>query len=65
MMRKNWEYPREEIQCVRSSYCIDNWFVIYFFVERNSIVERNYAGTFDVSCGMFSNVNISDVNDLV
>ena len=29
-------------------------FIIYLSLKRNSIFERNYAGTFDVSCNMFS-----------
>ena len=29
------------------------------------LVKHNYAGTFDVSCGMFSNVSISNVIGLV
>ena len=39
------------------SYCIDNLFIIYRFPKRNSpLFKRNYAGTFDVSDDMFSNV---------
>ena len=41
---------------VRSSYCIDYLFSIYFVFERNSSFERNYAGTFDIICGMVNNV---------
>ena len=56
MMRKIWEFSQAVIQCVRSSYCIDNLFIIYLFLKRNSILNGNYAGTFDISCSMFSNV---------
>ena len=31
-------------------------FIMYLFFKRNSIFKHNYARTFDVSCGMFSNV---------
>ena len=59
MMRKIWKYPQDVIQCVsRSSYCIDNSFIMYLFFKRNSI-------TFDVSCGMLSNVIICNVISLV
>ena len=34
----------------------DTLFIIYLLLKRNSIFKRNYAVTFDVSCGMFSNV---------
>ena len=30
--------------------------MMYFFLERNSISKRYYAGKFDVSCNMSSNV---------
>ena len=52
MMRKIWKYLRYVIQCVRSSCCINNLFIKYLFLKRNSIFKRNYAVTFDVSCGM-------------
>ena len=56
MMRKIWKYQRDVIQCVRSSFCIDNLFIIHLFLKRNSVLKGNYAGIFDFSCGMFSNV---------
>ena len=56
VMHKIWKYPQDVIQCIRSRYCIDNLFIIYSFLKRNSIFKRNYGGTFDVSCIMFSNV---------
>ena len=33
-MRKMWKNPRNMIQCIRSSYCIDNLFIIYHFSEK-------------------------------
>ena len=36
--------------------CIDYLYSIYIFLKKLSIFKRHYAGTFDVSCGMFSNV---------
>ena len=64
MMRKIWIYSLEVIQCIRSSYCIDNLFIIYLFLKRNSI-KRNYVGKFDITCGMFSNVIINNIISLV
>ena len=29
---------------------------MYLFLKRNSNFERNYAGNFDVCCGIFSNI---------
>ena len=45
------------IQCVKSNYCIDDLFIIhlYLFLKKNSVFKYNYAGKFDVSCGLFSN----------
>ena len=31
---------------------------MYLFLKRNSIFKHNYMGAFDVSCVMFSNVNV-------
>ena len=56
MMRKIWKYPRDVIQCIRASYCIDNLSIIYLFFKRFSVFKCNYGGTFDVSWVMFSNV---------
>ena len=42
-------------QCVRSSNCVDNLFIIYLFLKRNPISRRNYAGTLDVSFDTFNN----------
>ena len=44
------------IQCVRSSNCIENVFITYFFLKRNFSSKRNHAGTFAFSGDMFSNV---------
>ena len=44
------------IQCVSSIYCIGKLFIIYLSLKRNPNFKHNYSGTFDVSCGMFSNV---------
>ena len=33
-----------------------NVFIIYHFLNRNTMFKRTYAGIFDVSSGMFSNV---------
>ena len=60
MMRKIWKYVQDAIQCVRLSYCIDN-----VFSEKEFLFKSNYAGTFDISCGMFSSLIISDVISLV
>ena len=49
-------YTQDVIQCIRSSNCIDNLVIIYIFLKRNSFCKRHYAGTFDVSCGMFNDV---------
>ena len=38
MKLKIWKYPLDVIQCVRSSYYIDNLFIIYLFLKRNSIL---------------------------
>ena len=64
MMCKIWKYPRDMIPCIRSSYCIDNLVIIYLFLKKIHF-KHNYAGTFDISCGMFTNVVISNVNSLV
>ena len=61
MMPKMCKYPQDVIRCVRSSYYIDKLLIIYLFLKRNSISN----GTFDISCGMFSNVIISNVINLV
>ena len=37
VMLKIWKYPQDMIQCVRSSYCIDNLLIIYIFRKRNTI----------------------------
>ena len=58
------KYPLDVIQCVRSSYCVDNSFIIILFPKRNSIFKRNYAKIFDVSYGRFSN-DISNIISLV
>ena len=42
-----------------------NLFIIYNFLKKKFHFERKYAGTFDVSCGMFSYVIISNVISLV
>ena len=64
VMHKIWKYKRDVIQCVRSSYCIDNLFIIYLFLKY-SIFKRNYLETYDVSCSMFSNVIISNIISLI
>ena len=63
-MHKIWKYPRDMIQYIRSSSCI-NLFSINIFFKRSSIFKRNYAGTFDVPCGMFCNVIINNVISFV
>ena len=60
MMREIWKYPRDVIQYVKSSYCIDNLFIIYLFLKRNSILN-----IINVSCGIFSKVIISNIISLV
>ena len=34
VMRKIWKYPRDVIQCVRSSFCIDNLVIVYFLQKK-------------------------------
>ena len=54
------------MQCIRSSYCIDNFFYYIPFPPKKIHFKRNYVGTFDdVSCGMFSNFIISNIISLV
>ena len=45
------------MQYVRTSYCIDNLFIIYIFRKRNSIlnITTREAGAYDF-CGMSRNV---------
>ena len=56
MMCKIEKYPQDMIQCIRSSFCIANFCIIYPFLKRISMVKCNYAGTVDISCGILSNV---------
>ena len=65
MMRKIWKCPRDVIQCIRPSNCSDNLFIIYFFLQKKFHFKRTYAGTFDISRGLLSNVTISNVISLV
>ena len=60
MMRYIKKYPRDVIQCVRSTYCIDNLFIVYIYLKRNSIFKRYYAAFFDVSGSIISTVTSSD-----
>ena len=46
------------MQCIKLSYCIDNLFIMYLFIKRNSNFKCYYLGTFGVSCSMFSNVTM-------
>ena len=43
----------------RRVYSADNSYIfnyyLYLFLKRNSVFKYNYAGKFDVSCGLFSN----------
>ena len=34
VMPKIWKYPQDVIQCVRSSYCIGNLFIIYISLKK-------------------------------
>ena len=52
MMRKVWKYPRDVIQYVRSSYYIDNLFIIYPFLKLNSTFKRNNAEVLNAYCGI-------------
>ena len=56
LMHKFWKYPRDMIQCSRSSYCIDNLFITYLFPKKTSTFKCNYVGTFGFFCSIFSNV---------
>ena len=58
VMRKIRKYPRDVLQYVRYSYCIDDLLIIYLTSKEisSTVITR---GTFDVSCGMLSNVIIS------
>ena len=64
-MPKIQKYPRDVIERFKSSYSIDNLFIIYLLLKRNSIFKRYYAATFDISRGMFSNGIINNVISLV
>ena len=61
VMRQIWKYTRDVVQCARSSYCIDYLFII---LQKKIHFKYNFAETFAVSCGMLSNVIISNVISL-
>ena len=64
VMRKVWKCPRDVIQqCVRSSYCSDNLFIINLFCKRNTVLKKLHKN-FDISCIMFSKVPLSTVKIL-
>ena len=65
VMGKIWKYPHGMIQCIRSRYCIDNLFITYLFLKRNSIFKSNYVGTFHVSFCMLTNIIPSNVISLL
>ena len=58
-----WCVRSIKIQCVRLSYSIDIFYYITF-TQKKLHFERNYAVTLDVSCGMISNIIISNVINL-